>query len=65
MIKVSFGVCICAVVLRNVGGDSRVALKDKGPSWKAPKVKEKETADTKKKQYFWEATDVTSCPTLA
>mmetsp|Transcript_26811 Transcript_26811/g.53612 ORF Transcript_26811/g.53612 Transcript_26811/m.53612 type:complete len:1212 (+) Transcript_26811:61-3696(+) len=49
--KVFLGICIRAVARRNLGGDSRVALKDKALSSKAPKVKDnKETTDTKKKQ---------------
>ena len=49
--KVFLGICISAVARRNLGGDSRVALKDKALSAKAPKVKDnKETTDTKKKQ---------------
>eukprot|EP00986_Skeletonema_menzelii_P014913 scaffold10578_cov158-Skeletonema_menzelii.AAC.6 len=49
--KVFLGICIRAVARRNLGGDSRVALKDKGLTSKAPKVKDnKETTETKKKQ---------------
>ena len=48
--KVCLGICIRAVARRNLGGDSRVALKDKGMSSRAPKVKDKETVEAKKKQ---------------
>lgn len=48
--KVFLGICIRAVARRHLGGDSRVALKEKSPS--ALKVKDQEATavDTKKKQ---------------
>ena len=55
LFKVFLGIGIRAVARRHLGGDSRVSLKDsKGMtsslSSKAPKVKDKETTETKKKQ---------------
>jgi hypothetical protein len=49
LFKVFLGICIRAVARRNLGGDPRVALKD-SPISKAPKIKDKETLETKKKQ---------------